>query len=51
MVLSKQADDFFNRPLVIRDPNFHRGRYAARLMHSAEVVMHEVNCPRGSPAF
>jgi hypothetical protein len=32
------ADVAFNRPHVIRDPNFHRGRYAAGLRHSAEVV-------------
>lgn len=40
----QQRDDFFNRPDVIRYSSFHRGRHAERLMHAAEVVIHEVEC-------
>ena len=39
---SKQPHDFFDTPNVIRNASFHRWRDSERLMHTPEVVIHEV---------
>jgi hypothetical protein len=39
---TEQSDDFVNAPDVIRNARFHCWRHAKRLMHPAEVVIHEV---------
>jgi hypothetical protein len=44
--LFKQGDYLFQAPNMIRNSSFHRGRHAQRLMHAAEVVIHEVQCQR-----
>ena len=38
----EQVDDFFHRPDVRGDAGFHCWRHAQRLMHTAEVVPHEI---------
>src|ERR1700683_2134615 len=42
-----QGCDFSERPDVIGDPRFHRGRHAQALMDSGEIVMHEMKCDGG----
>jgi hypothetical protein len=38
------SDDFLNAPDVMRDASFHRWRHPERLMHTARVVIHEIEC-------
>ena len=38
----QEADDFLDARDVIRQPRFHRGRHAERLMLASDVLLHEV---------
>jgi hypothetical protein len=38
----QQTDDFLNRPPIASEASGHRGSGPKGLMHSAEVVVHEV---------